>query len=224
MDAQTPTLTPSLTARTFGLVFAVLCYVATNIGLVTMIVFVNDLYPPVASVSGPAVFGFLAAFAINLGLTLLWGVQHSLMARGAFKRALARVLPNSVERALYCLASAAALVVVCLGWARIPGQLWSVESEALRVVLSVAGASGWLLLLAATFEIGHFELFGLKQAWFAFRNRPMPRAPFQARLIYGMVRHPIQTGLLMGMWLAPTMSASRALFAAFMTFYMLVGL
>lgn len=210
-------------SRTLALVFALLCYVATNVGLVAMIVFVNDLYPPL-SVSGPAILGFLGAFAVNVGLTLMWGLQHSVMARASFKAALQRILPSSVERALYCLASAGALVLVCVFWAPIPGELWSLEGDALRVGVSAVGWLGWVLLLAATFEIGHFELFGLRQAWAAFRGQSMPRAPFQARFIYSRVRHPIQTGLLIGMWIAPTMSASRALFAGMMTFYMLVGL
>ena len=42
--------------------------------------------------------------------------------------------------------------------------------------------------------------------------------------IYRFVRHPIQTGIFVGMWAAPTMSASRFMFASLMTGYILVGL
>ena len=93
-----------------------------------------------------------------------------------------------------------------------------------RTLILGIQAAGWLMLVAATFEIDHFETFGLKQPFHAMKGKPAAEIDFQAKRIYRVIRHPIQTGILVGMWAAPTMSASRFMFAVLMTGYILVGL
>lgn len=210
-------------SRIPGFVYALGCYAAVNAALVYMILFVNDLFIPGGVSAAPAANTATAVF-IDLALVVLWGVQHSVMARRGFKEVLTRIIPKYAERATYCLASAAALAVVCYFWITVPGVAWAFEGEAVRWALAIGGGAGWVLLLAATFEIDHFELFGVRQAWAALFGRELKPHRFQARYIYAWVRHPIQTGILMGVWLAPTMSMSRLLFASLMTLYVLVGL
>ena len=206
-----------------SLLYALVCYAAVNAALVYMILFVNDVLVPRGVSAAPASEWTTALF-INLLLVVMWGVQHSVMARRRFKEVWTRIIPQYAERATYCLASALALAAVCYFWVALPGVAWHIEPEPLRWFLVIAGLSGWVLLLAATFEIDHFELFGVKQAWWALRGQEAPEAKFQARFIYAVVRHPIQTGIVMGVWLTPTMSVSRLLFAALMTVYILIGL
>ena len=203
--------------------YAVACYAAVNASLVYMILFVNDLLIPNGVSAAPATNTAAAVF-VDLALVIIWGLQHSVMARKGFKDMLTRVVPKYAERATYCLASAGALAMVCYFWVTVPGVAWSFESEIWRWAMAIGGGAGWVLLLAATFEIDHFELFGVRQAWAALFGRELKPHKFQARYIYAWIRHPIQTGILMGVWLAPTMSTSRLLFASLMTLYVLVGL
>jgi protein-S-isoprenylcysteine O-methyltransferase Ste14 len=155
---------------------------------------------------------------------LLWGVQHSVMARPAFKRIWTRIIPAHTERATYVLASALGLGVLMAGWQPIAGGVWHVDAPAARVAIWAVAACGWGLLLAATFEIDHFALFGVKQPLLALRGKTLPKAELRTKLIYRFVRHPIQTGILVGMWATPDMTASHALFAGLMTAYVMVGL
>ena len=63
----------------------------------------------------------LPALLINTGLLLLFGLQHSVMARPGFKRWITRGLPQSAERSTYVLATSVTLMVVfaCASSARI---------------------------------------------------------------------------------------------------------
>lgn len=221
--SNTDSTSPQRWSRLPGLLYALACYLITNLGLVYMILFVNNLLVP-RGVDGPPSPDLPSALFVNLGLVLLWGIQHSGMARRSFKTVWTKVIPPYTERATYCLASAVALAAVCYFWVPIPDQAWDLSASPYGWILAAAGCMGWALLLLSTFEIDHFELFGIKQAWQAFSGTESPRERFQAKYIYAWIRHPIQTGILMGMWLTPTMSMSRLLFASTMTVYILVGL
>ena len=74
-----------------------------------------------------------------------------------------------------------------------------------------------------TFAINHFELFGLRQVYQALRGRPITPAAFRERWMYRFDRHPIMTGVLIGVWVTPTMTMDHLLFATGMTVYVWIG-
>lgn len=205
-----------------GVLYSGLCYVAMFAGILYLILFVADL-GFIAGISRGAEYPVAVAVAIDVGLILLWGLQHSVMARRRFKDVWSRLVPAHTERATYCLASGATLIAVCYLWAPIGGQIWHLEGAA-AAALRALSAAGWLFMLTATFEIDHFELFGLKQPLRALRRLEMPRPQFQRRFLYGVVRHPIQLGVLVGIWATPNMTGGHLLFGALMTVYIFVGL
>ena len=206
-----------------GFIYAMLCYAAFQATFVYFILFLNSLLVP-KGIDDGTVRALPAALALNLGLVLLWGLQHSVMARKGFKERWTRVVPAHTERATFCLASSAALMIVMLGWTPTGGIVWNIDSALARNGVIALQAVGWLLLLAASHEIDHYELFGLKQPFYAMKGKTIPKPEFQTKRIYRFVRHPIQTGVFIGMWAAPTMSASHFMFAGLMTVYILVGL
>lgn len=165
----------------------------------------------------------LAGALLDLGLLALFGVQHSVMARASFKERWTRIIPPAMERSAYLLATGAALLPLVLCWQPLPGVVWSVGSPAGRVALAGVAVMGWAYLLAATFAIDHLELFGLRQSWGGFRGRsPVPVA-FRERWMYRFDRHPIMTGLLIGLWAVPEMTAGGLLLAGGLSAYVLVG-
>lgn len=207
----------------WGVTYAVACYVAFLGAFGYFIAFLNNLWVPKSIDSGEP-SGLALGLAANFGLVFLWGLQHSVMARPKFKAMWTRIIPAHTERATYVLASAAALQLIMSFWTPVAGTIWSVQTEMLRMAIYAVAALAWGVLLAASFEIDHFALFGVKQPVLAVAGRPLPKATFKRGYLYRIVRHPIQTGVFFGMWATPDMTASHFMFASLMTLYILVGL
>lgn len=164
------------------------------------------------------------AGAIDLGLIALFGLQHSVMARQGFKRWLATMMPVHLHRAVYVLASSIMLLPLILLWQPLPDIVWQYSDPVPVALLWLAYATGWLLLVASTFMIDHFELFGLAQPFRDWRGLPPAKDEFRTSYLYRYVRHPIYSGWLVIFWATPQMSAGHLLFAIGMTAYILVGI
>ena len=80
------------------------------------------------------------------------------------------------------------------------------------------------MVLLSTFLIDHFDLFGLRQTWFAFRGRPYSQKPFVERSLYRLVRHPLMLGFLIAFWAAPVMTVGHLVFSVGFTGYVLMAL
>jgi len=162
------------------------------------------------------------ALAVDIALIVLFGVQHSVMARPAFKRGWTRVVPRPVERATFVLASGLALGALVAFWRPLAGSLWTASGAGLAAAYGVF-AAGALVLVGSTFMIDHFELFGLKQAWRAGGRRAT--APeFRVVLLYRLVRHPIMLGILIMLWAAPRMTIDHLVLSLGLTAYILIAL
>jgi protein-S-isoprenylcysteine O-methyltransferase Ste14 len=166
---------------------------------------------------------FLVALGIDLALLSLFAVQHSGMARPAFKRWWTRFVPAPIERSTFVLASSLVLILLFWQWRPLPQLIWNVDDGIARAVLYGLSALGWLLVLTGTFLINHFDLFGLRQVWFYARKRQAIDEPFVTRAFYRIVRHPLMLGFLIAFWATPTMSAGHLLFALVTTGYILVA-
>lgn len=200
-------------------------------GLVAYTIGVGALFWLILALAELAPFGFspieaghvAAGILINAGLIALFGLQHSIMARPAFKQRLARVIPEPAERATFVLASGVVLGVVVWAWQPLPGIVWSVTHPFGVAVLWSLFAFGWAYLVAATFVTNHFELFGLRQVWLHFRKRPYSPLPFRTSWMYRYTRHPMMTGVLIGLWAIPTMTAAHFAIAILFSLYIVVG-
>src|SRR4029450_13890998 len=176
------------------------------------------------SLDSPATDPWQLALAIDLGLLSLFAVQHSVMARPAFKRLATRVIPQSSERSTYVLASSLALILLFWQWRPLGGVVWGVEHPVGRALLYGGFGVGWALVLAATFVINHFDLFGLRQTWRHFRGLPQEPLQFVTPWLYRQVRHPLYVGWLFAFWSTPTMTLTHLLFAVVTTAYILVAI
>jgi len=184
--------------------------------------FVADLWVPRSVDHGlPAPLG--QAVLVNVALVGAFGVQHSVMARPAFKRWWTRFVPPSIERSTYVVLTSAVLVLLYWQWRTMPAVIWDVRQPAVRLLLWSVFWLGWATALAATFMVSHFDLFGLRQVYLAWRGKPYTHIGFHARFLYRLVRHPLMLGLLIAFWATPTMTAGHLLFSAGMTGYMLIA-
>jgi protein-S-isoprenylcysteine O-methyltransferase Ste14 len=165
----------------------------------------------------------IAAVAIDAALLALFGGQHSVMARPAFKRRWTRVIPPSAERSTYVLATNIALIVLVAAWRPITTDIWHVTAQPWRALLTAVGIIGWLIVLISTFLIDHFDLFGLRQVLTQRQGGPAAEHQFLTPFFYRAVRHPIYTGFIIAFWATPTMTLGHLLFATAMTGYILAA-
>ncbi len=85
-------------------------------------------------------------------------------------------------------------------------------------------AFGWGLLLAATFLINHFDLFGLRQVWLYLIGKEYRPLQFATPGLYKLVRHPLYVGWLFIFWATPTMTVAHLVFAVLTTAYILIAI
>ncbi|MCJ7764800.1 MAG: hypothetical protein MUP09_02545 [Thiovulaceae bacterium] len=161
---------------------------------------------------------------INTALLLLFGLQHSVMARSFFKEGLLRNVSNAVKYATFAWASSICLFLIVCFWQPIEGHVWDFQNGLFFWTLTALYILGWLIAFVATFMIDHFELFGLHQGYRVLKNIPDPDARFQIRFFYNYVRHPIQAGTIIGLWATPSMSFGHLFLSVGLTVYILIGL
>src|SRR5687767_13282179 len=114
--------------RFAAFLFSVACYGVYLLVFLYLLAFLGNLHAtpladavpsnrtpvPVAVHLGRDMGSPAFALFVDLGLLLLFGVQHSVMARPGFKRVWTRAVPKELERSLYVLI--ASLVLALLMW------------------------------------------------------------------------------------------------------------
>nr|QQZ51312.1 hypothetical protein JKL49_09735 [Phenylobacterium glaciei] len=161
---------------------------------------------------------------IDIMLIGLFTIQHSVMARQGFKRWWARFVPPMVERSTYVLVTSLALMLLYWQWRPIPTLVWAAREPIAVAALDGIFWLGWFVLVASTFLLSHFEMFGLSQVFARLFGKAQPEPKFRAPLFYRRVRHPIQLGVLLAVWATPTMTVGHLLFSVVTTGYILVGI
>ena len=212
-------------ARIFTFTFGIAAYAAF---FATLLMFMGWMLGiglgVVMPLDAPATAPLGQALLVDLMLVALFGLQHSVMARPAFKAWWTRYLPQPLERSVYVLASSLALYVLMAFWQPLGGVVWSADSMAGQVAFYAGHALGWVVLFLATFLINHFDLFGLRQVWLYFQGKKYEQIKFRLPLFYRYARHPLYFGFLIAFWAAPTMTVTHLLFALLTTGYILTAI
>ena len=206
-----------------AVLFGVVAYSFTLAALLYLIGFVGNLIVP-KSIDSGAAGPLIQSVVVDTMLIALFAIQHSVMARQGFKRWWTRIVPPSVERSTYVLSTSFVLLILYWQWQPIPAPVWTVQDPIAAGAIDGIFWLGWVVLVASTFMLNHFELFGLSQVFARLFGKQLSDAKFRTPLLYRHVRHPIYLGVLLAVWATPAMTAGHLLFALVITAYILIGI
>ena len=155
---------------------------------------------------------------LDTALFSAFALHHSLLARSAAKARITRVVPHRFQRSLYVWIASLLLAGVCLLWQPVAGMLYRVDGW-WRVPFWSLQLCGAYLTVRSAGVIDPLELAGIRQV-----EEPAARDTVQAVGPFRFVRHPIYLGWMMMVFLTPTMTANRLLFAVISSAYLLLAI
>ena len=210
--------------RGIAFLYGVVCYAIFFLTFLYLVGFLGNLLVPRSIDVGPAATT-LIALTINFALIALFGIQHTVMARPEFKEKWTKIVPKSIERSTYVLITSLILILLYWQWRPMTNQvIWEAGAAWLQYLLWAVFFGGFGIVLLSTFIIDHFDLFGLRQVWLNFRQKPYTNSGFKVTFFYKFVRHPLYVGWIMAFWGTPRMTVGHLLFAVGMTAYILIAI
>ena len=208
--------------KIISFIYGIIAYLVFLVAFLYAIGFVGNLLVP-KSINSGIEGTFLQALLINTLLLSVFAIQHSVMARPAFKVWITKFINPAIERSTYVLLASLALMLIFWKWQPLTTIVWKVESEMIALVLTGVYFLGWIVVLLSTFMISHFELFGLLQIYNNMKNRHTENPKFQKNYFYKIVRHPIMLGFIIAFWATPTMTVGHLMFSVITTLYILIA-
>jgi protein-S-isoprenylcysteine O-methyltransferase Ste14 len=209
--------------RLLAFIYGLVSYLIFIFTFLYAIGFVGNFIVP-RSIDSATPAPFSQALLINALLLAVFAVQHSVMARPAFKRRWTRIVPKPVERSTYVLLSSLALILLFWQWRMMPDVVWDVENAAGRYILWAVFFLGWAIVLLGTYLINHLDLFGLRQVNLYRRGEKYTELEFRTPFLYKIVRHPIMLGFIIAFWATPRLTIGHLVFALATTAYILIAI
>ena len=203
-------------------IYGLIAYLIFLVAFLYAIGFVGNFIVPKSIDSGTET-NFWQALLVNALVLSVFVIQHSIMARPAFKKWFTRIISPAIERSTFVLLTSLILLLIFWQWQPLTTVVWKAENEAVAMILTGVFFFGWLIVFLSTFMINHFELFGLKQIFDNLKSKPPQPHVLQVNFFYKIVRHPIMSGFIIAFWATPLMTVGHLIFAIATTIYIIVA-
>jgi methanethiol S-methyltransferase len=144
----------------------------------------------------------------------VFALHHSVFARDSVRRAIARWIPEPLIRSVYVWTASLLLIIVCVLWRPIGGDLYKVNGTAALANAAVELLGIWMIAESVR-GLDPLELAGIRPA----RNRGL-----QIAGPYRLVRHPLYLGWVLAVFGHAHMTGDRLGFAVISTVYLVVAI
>jgi protein-S-isoprenylcysteine O-methyltransferase Ste14 len=160
--------------------------------------------------------------ALDVALSLLFFLQHSLMVRGWFRERLGRLVPTHYHGALFTIVSGALLLAVVLFWQESAHSIVDIQGPA-RLLVRALFVAAFLGFVWGNRSLGAFDMFGVEPIKEKLgRARPL-NTDLTIRGPYRWVRHPLYTLSLTMIWCCPEVTADRLIHNVIWTVWIFIG-
>lgn len=166
--------------------------------------------------------GLRDALLIDVFLSILFFLQHSILVRRGFKQWLGKFMPEQYHNAFYGLTSGIALLLVLVFWQRSPTLIARADGIIFWMLRAL-----FCLCLAGFFwgnkSLGSFDMLGVKPLMRYISNSPGKQQQIMAKGPYRWVRHPLYLFLIVIIWSCPVLTIDRLVFNIMWTFWIVIG-
>jgi methanethiol S-methyltransferase len=159
---------------------------------------------------------------VNTLLFTGFALHHSVLARTRMRNVVRRHVPPYLERALYTWTASLLFLAVCWLWRPVPGAVYRLEGPWWWIG-AAAQAAGMLFTHCGSAALDALDLAGVRQVNDARTGAAPAHVPLKTTGVYGLVRHPIYLGWLLLVFGAPTMTATRLVFATISSAYLAIA-
>jgi protein-S-isoprenylcysteine O-methyltransferase Ste14 len=163
------------------------------------------------------------AVVVDVALFTAFALHHSAFARAGVKAAAIRLAGPRLERSVYTWIASALFIAVCAWWQPVPGIIYRVEGAGRWVAYGVQ-AAGIILTYLGSRAIDPLDLAGIRQVLPPRHGTAPARPPLVTSGVFRIVRHPLYFGWALLLFGAPTMTATRFVFAVVSTLYLAVAI
>ncbi|XP_065912757.1 methanethiol S-methyltransferase-like [Dysidea avara] len=162
-------------------------------------------------------------FINNILLIMVFVLQHSLMARKAFKTMIDTCFPEDFERVVYNVMTVVVVYLMFFLWEPLPDVIWNVTIPWLRYTIIAVRLGFVMVVLKSVATLDRLILYGIKQPLCRVQNKQLPKVSLVKSGMFGIVRHPTMAGLMGIFLVTPTMTTGQLLFAITMTMYIMIA-
>ena len=162
----------------------------------------------------PRPFAGWTPMGLDLSLFGVFALHHSALARPAMKALVARVCPERLVRSVYVWTASLLLILVCLLWQPIGGDVFR-SAGPLALVHAIVQLAGLMLIGLSVRAIDGLELAGI---------RPSRVGDVRASGPFRFVRHPLYLGWMLIVLGPAHMTGDRLAFAAASSLYLVLAM